>query len=273
MSKINVSEDIAINYEEYGAGRPVVLIHGWPLSHQAWEPQIETLVSNGFRVISYDRRGFGDSSKPETGYEYDTFADDLHQIITQLSLTDVSLVGFSMGGGEVVRYLSRYGSDNIKSVALIASIIPLVKQKEDNPAGVPQEVLDGIVAQIKENREGFLKYFVETFYNYSPENQTVTEEQIEKDWATAKSSLPTATLQAALAWMDTDFREETKKIKVPTLIIHGDADNLVPIATASQQAAEMIADNEFKIYKDGPHGLNLTHKEQFNKDLVAFLKK
>ena len=272
MPKLTVSEGVKLNYVDYGTGRPVILIHGWPLSHKAWEAQIATLVEEGFRVIAYDRRGFGDSCSPWDGYEYDTFADDLHALITQLSLKDVTLVGFSMGGGEVVRYLSRHGSKNVKSAALVASIVPLVKKKADNPAGVPQEALDGIQKEIIENRPAFLKQFVQNFYNYTAKKETVSAEQIQYDWSVAVHASPRATLLAAQAWMDTDFREEAKKIDVPTLIIHGDADQLVPIETAGNQAAELIPGNTYKVYKDGPHGLNLTHKEQFNKDLVAFLK-
>jgi len=271
MPKLNVAKDVDIFYVDYGTGRPVVLIHGWPLSHKAWESQIAALVDAGFRVIAYDRRGFGKSSAPGEGYDYDTFASDLNQIMTQLDLREAGLVGFSMGGGEVVRYLSTYGSDRVRKAVLVASIIPLVAQKDDNPNGVPQNVFDDILRALKTNRPAFLTGFGKNFYNYSEDKQTVTPEQLHYDWSIAVHASPIATIGAAKAWMDTDFREESKNIKVPTLIIHGDSDNTVPIATSADQAAKIIPNNEYKIYKDGAHGLNVTHADQLNKDLIAFL--
>jgi non-heme chloroperoxidase len=272
MPKIKIDSKDELFYVDYGTGRPIVLIHGWPLSHKAWESQIASLVEAGFRVIAYDRRGFGRSSAPWDGYDYDTFAADLNELITQLNLTDVSLVGFSMGGGEVVRYLTRYGSSKIQSAVLIASIIPLVKQKDDNPEGVPQNVLDDILASLEKDRPAFLTGFGKNFYNYSEKEKSVSSEQLHYDWSIAVHASPRATIGAAKAWMDTDFREEAKKIDVPTLIIHGDSDNTVPIATSAEQAAKLIPNNTFKIYKNGSHGLNATHKDQLNADLIAFFK-
>jgi len=273
MPRISTDKDTELFYVDYGTGQPVILIHGWPLSHKAWESQIAALVEAGFRVIAYDRRGFGNSSAPFESYDYDALASDLNELITQLNLVNVSLVGFSMGGGEVVRYLTKYGDGRVSKAVLIASIIPLVKQKEDNPEGVPQKMLDEILAALQNDRVAFLTGFSKNFYNYTEKNKTVSQEQLDYDWSIAAHASPRATIEAAKAWMDTDFREEAKKINVPTLIIHGDSDNTVPIKTSADQAAELIPDNTYKIYKDGPHGLGVTHKDQLNKDLIAFLKK
>ncbi len=272
MPRISVNNDTELFYIDYGTGNPVILIHGWPLSHKAWESQIAALVDAGFRVIAYDRRGFGSSTAPFESYDYDALASDLNEIITQLNLVNVSLVGFSMGGGEVVRYLTNYGDGRISKAVLIASIIPLVKQKDDNPEGVPQKMLDEILASLRDDRVGFLTGFSKNFYNYTDKDKTVSQEQLDYDWSIAAHASPRATIEAAKAWMDTDFREEAQKISVPTLIIHGDSDNTVPIKTSADQAAELIPDNTYKVYKGGAHGLNATHKDQLNKDLIAFLK-
>ena len=262
-----------IHYEDYGSGKPVVLIHGWPLSHRAWEPQVATLVDAGYRVISYCRRGFGISSAPWDGYDYSTLASDLHALLNELDLQDVTLVGFSMGGGEVVRYFTDFGGERVTKAALISSIIPLVPQKDDNPDGVPQEQLDGIMQQLKTDRVGFLKDFVKNFYNYGLLKHSVSQGQLEYDFTIASHASPRATIKAAEAWATTDFRPECKNVSVPTLIVHGEADNIVPIATAGNQAADLIPDNEYHTIADGPHGLNVTHRDQLNEILLEFLGK
>ena len=260
-------ENYKINYVDYGKGQPVILIHGWPLSLQSWEYQIPVIVENGFRCIAYDRKGFGKSCATWDNYDYDALADDLNALIEELDLKDVVLIGFSMGGGEVVRYLSKYGSDNVSKIVLVSSIIPLVKQKEDNPDGVPQKDLDGILEQLKTSRLEFLTGFHKDFYT-----KDISQEQLDFDFSVSSHANPNATIKAAQAWMDTDFREETKKVEVPTLIVHGKKDATVPIATSGEQAAELIPNNVFKIYEDAAHGLNITHKEKLNKDLIDFLK-
>lgn len=265
-------EPVDIFYEDYGKGQPVILIHGWPLSSKAWEQQRWKLVEEGYRCIAYDRRGFGHSSAPWNGYDYSSLASDLNEIINQLNLEDVVIVGFSMGGGEVVRYLTDYGSSKISKAALISSIIPLVKQKDDNPAGVPEEDIRGILDALQSNRVAFLNDFHKNFYNYEENKDTVKIQNLGYDFNIASSASPRATIQAAIAWADTDFRPELKNVDVPTLIVHGDADNIVPIETAGKQAAEGIANNTFKIVKDGPHGLNLTHADELNNILIDFLK-
>lgn len=266
------TQNIDLFFEDYGHGQPVILIHGWPLSHQAWEQQIWAIVEAGYRCIAYDRRGFGNSSAPFRSYDYSTLASDLNEIISQLELEDVTLVGFSMGGGEVVRYCTDFGTNKIAKAALISSIIPLVAQKDDNPNGVPQSDLNDIIEALQDDRVGFLKNFHKNFYNYSNDNKSVSEAQLEYDWSIASHASPIATIQAAKAWAETDFREELKNVDVPTLIVHGDADNIVPKATSGDQAAKGISNNTYKVIKDGPHGLNITHKDEVNKILLDFLK-
>lgn len=267
------AEEVDIFFQDYGEGQAVILIHGWPLSHQAWEGQINEIVEAGYRCIAYDRRGFGISSEPWESYDYSTLASDLHEIIEQLDLEDVIIVGFSMGGGEVVRYLTDYGSDKIAKAALISSIIPLVAQKDDNPNGVPQEALNDIMTALKDNRVAFLKDFHKNFYNFDENKDRMTEANLEYDFSIASHASPNATVKAANSWATTDFRSELKNVTVPTLIVHGDADNIVPIQTSAEQAAKGINNNEYHIIKGGPHGLNLTHKKELNKILLEFLKK
>ena len=221
------TQNTDIFFEDYGQGQPVILIHGWPLSHRAWEQQVWAIVNAGYRCIAYDRRGFGDSDSPWDAYDYSTLASDLHSIITQLELKDVILVGFSMGGGEVVRYCTDYGTENLAKVALVSSIIPLVAKKDDNPDGVPQKELDGIMDALETDRVGFLKDFHKNFYNYDDNKDTISEAQLHYDWAIASYASPNATIKAAKAWAETDFRPELKHVNVPTLIVNGDADNIV----------------------------------------------
>ena len=262
-----------IHYTDFGSGKPVILIHGWPLSHRAWEPQVRVLVEAGHRVITYCRRGFGISSAPWEGYDYTTLASDLRAIILELDLNDVTLVGFSMGGGEVVRYFTEYGADRVRKAALISSIIPLVAQKPDNPDGVPQEDLDAITEALKTDRVGFLKdKFVKNFYNYGLLDHTVSDGQLAYDFTITSYASPHGTLKAAKSWATTDFRDECKNVTVPTLIVHGKADNVVPIATAGDQAAKLIPDNEYHRIDGAPHGLNVTHRDQLNDLLLAFLR-
>lgn len=265
-------ESVDIYYQDYGKGQPVILIHGWPLSHRAWEPQVSAIVEAGYRVITYDRRGFGISSFPWESYDYSSLASDLQTIIKKLDLEDCIICGFSMGGGEVVRYLTDYGDKKIAKAALISSIIPLVKQKDDNPNGVPEKALNEIMQALKTDRVGFLKNFHQNFYNYEDNKDKISQAQLDYDWVIASHASPRGTIKAAEAWAETDFRSELKNVTVPTLIIHGDADNIVPIETAGNQAAEGIKDNQYEVISGGPHGLTLTHAEEVNKLLLAFLK-
>jgi len=274
ITNISAKEQVDIFYEDYGSGQPVILIHGWPLSQKSWEQQVWKIVEEGFRCISYDRRGFGTSSSPWGEYDYSALASDLNAIIEELKLEDAIIVGFSMGGGEVVRYLTDYGSGKIAKAALISSIIPLVKQKSDNPDGVPEKALDGIKDALQKDRVGFLKEFSKGFYNYDDNKGVrVSEAQLDYDFTIAAFASPRATIQTALAWMHTDFRSELKNVDVPTLIVHGDADATVPIETSAKPAAAGIKDNTFEIIKGAPHGLNITHADELNKILISFLKK
>lgn len=267
-------EQVDIFYEDYGSGQPVILIHGWPLSRKSWEQQVWKIVEEGFRCIAYDRRGFGTSSSPWGEYDYSALAGDLNAIIEELDLKDTIIVGFSMGGGEVVRYLTDYGSSRIAKAALISSIIPLVKQKSDNPDGVPEDALNGIIVALQKDRVGFLKEFSKGFYNYDEnKGERVSEAQLDYDFTIASFASPRATIQTALSWMHTDFRSELKNVTVPTLIVHGDADATVPIETSAKQAAEGIKYSTYEVIKGAPHGLNVTHPDELNKILISFLKK
>jgi len=265
-------ETVDIFYEDYGKGQPVILIHGWPLSHRAWEAQISAIVEAGYRCIAYDRRGFGLSSFPYDGYDYSSLASDLNALITKLKLNKCVLVGFSMGGGEVVRFLTDFGAKKVDKVALISSIVPLVAKKKDNPKGVPQKALDGIMSALKKDRVAFLKDFHKGFYNYKDNKKKVSAAQLEYDWTIAAYASPTGTIKAAEAWAGTDFRPELKNVTVPTLIVHGDADGTVPIQTSADQAAKGIEKNQYIVIKGAPHGLNVTHADKLNKTLLDFLK-
>ncbi|TXD49897.1 alpha/beta fold hydrolase [Polaribacter sp. IC073] len=266
-------EPVDIFYEDYGTGQPVILIHGWPLSRKSWEQQVWKIVEAGYRCISYDRRGFGISSSPWNNYDYSSLTSDLNQLIKQLELRDAVLVGFSMGGGEVVRYFTDFGNKNIAKAVLISSIIPIVKEKEDNPEGVPEKDLNGIIAALENDRVGFLKEFSKGFYNYEENKDRVSQAQLDYDFIVASHASPRATIETAKAWMHTDFRSELKNINVPTLIIHGDADGTVPIETSAKQAVKGIKGSTLEVIKEAPHGLNITHKEELNKLLLDFLKK
>ncbi|WP_209388900.1 alpha/beta fold hydrolase [Chryseobacterium sp. RR2-3-20] len=267
------NKSFELYYEDFGSGQPIILIHGWPLSGKSWELQVPVLLDLGFRVITYDRKGFGKSTPTLDGYDYDGLAADLHELVSQLELKNVILLGFSMGGGEVVRYITNYGSQNVDKIALISSIIPLVKQKDDNPDGVPQNDLDEIMKNLKNDRVTFLESFHKNFYGYGMLSQTVSQKQLDYDWNIASSASPIATLKCAESWANTDFRPELGNINVKTLIVHGDNDKIVPIETSAQQAAKGISDNDFITIEDAPHGLNVTHSKQLNEILTHFLTK
>ncbi len=264
-------EEIALSYNMYGQGQPIVLIHGWPLSKEMWEYQIEDLVNNGLKVVKYDRRGFGKSSKPWNGYEYDSFADDLHALLTQLDLQDAVLVGFSMGGGEIARYFSRHGGERVSKVVLVSSVLPYLLQTNDNEEGVEVEVFDDIVEQVKEDRISFLEKFGKTFFGVNLLNHPVSDPLLNYYLQLASMASGRATKQSAIAFAKTDFREDILSIHVPTLIIHGDADKTVPIQASSHRLASMLPSAKYIVYEGAPHGLFYTEKERLNKDLVEFI--
>jgi non-heme chloroperoxidase len=269
---IETATNVKLYLKDYGEGKPVILIHGWPLSNEMWEYQIANLVENNYRVIAYDRRGFGKSSQPWGDYDYDTLTDDLNAIIEQLELKDVALVGFSMGGGEVVRYFSRYNGKNVSKAVLISSIIPYLLKTEDNPDGRPKEKGEATAAKINDDRIGFIDGFGKTFFGLTLNNKALSTPLLEYYRMLCSFASPRATLECAKSLSTTDFRDELSTINVPTLIIHGSADEIVPIEISSKKTAELIKDNTFLIYKDAPHGLFYTEKERLNKDLLTFLK-
>lgn len=264
-------ETIKISYHDYGSGKPVVLIHGWPLSKEMWEYQTEVLVNAGFRVVAYDRRGFGMSDKPWTGYDYDSFTDDLHALITQLNLNDVTLVGFSMGGGEVARYFTRHGGDRVSKAVLVSSVVPYLARTESNPEGFTQEQLDGMISGLNNDRIGFLDDFGKAFFGISFLSHPVSSALLNYYLMLASVASPKATKDCITAFGTTDFSADAKAMNVPTLIIHGDSDKIVPIEISSNQAAEIIANNQFVVYDSAPHGLFYTHRDRLNNDLVSFI--
>lgn len=264
------SEAIKIHYEDLGQGQPVVLIHGWPVSNEMWEYQKSAVLHAGYRCISYDRRGFGKSDKPIAPYNYDAFADDLHQLIEELQLQDVILVGFSMGGGEVVRYMSRFGAGKIAKAVLISTVVPLVVKTETHPDGVPQEALNEMIANVKNDRPAFLKEFGKQFFGVTLISNPVSEGIQQWMFALALPASGIATADCITAFGTTNFKNDLPAVTVPTLIIHGDHDKIVPIEATSHITAEGIANCEYKVYQGAPHGLFITHKEQLNKDLLEF---
>ncbi|MEO6174460.1 MAG: alpha/beta hydrolase [Flavobacterium circumlabens] len=268
---IETAQNVRLYVKDYGQGKPVILIHGWPLSNEMWEYQIEFLVQNGFRVIAYDRRGFGKSSQPWDGYDYDTLSDDLQEIIEQLELTDATLVGFSMGGGEVVRYFSRHGGKGVTKAALISSVVPFLLKTNDNPDGHPREKSETTANAIKEDRIAFIDNFGKTFFGVNIINKPLSTPLLEYYRNLCSVASPRATLKCAESFSFTDFRDELNFVKVPTLIIHGDDDKIVPIELTSKKAAEGIRDNTYIVYEGAPHGLFYTEREKLNKDLLNFL--
>ncbi|MEO7978545.1 alpha/beta hydrolase [Flavobacterium sp.] len=268
---IQTAENVKLYVKDYGKGRPVILIHGWPLSNEMWEYQIDFLVQNNYRVIAYDRRGFGKSSQPWDGYDYDTLTDDLKEIIDQLQLENAALVGFSMGGGEVVRYFSRHGGKGVTKAALISSVIPFLLKTDDNPDGHPKEKSETTAAAIKEDRIGFVDNFGKTFFGVNIINKPLSNPLLEYYRMLCSFASPRATLKCAESFSFTDFRDELSTINVPTLIIHGDDDKIVPIELTSKKASESIANNTYIVYEGAPHGLFYTDKDKLNTDLLNFL--
>ena len=268
---IETAPNVKLYVKDYGEGKPVILIHGWPLSNEMWEYQIDTLVQNNFRVIAYDRRGFGKSSQPWDGYDYDTLTDDLKAIIEQLDLKEATLVGFSMGGGEVVRYFSRHGGKGVSKAVLIASVTPFQLQTDSNPKGVPQEKYDGMATLIKQDRLSFLDNFGKTFFGVSFISKPISTPLLDYYRMLCSFASPRATLECAKSFSSTDFRSEMASVNVPTLIIHGDEDKTVPMEITSEIAAKLIPDNKFIVYEGAPHGLFYIEKDKLNKDLIEFL--
>ncbi|PZO77139.1 MAG: alpha/beta hydrolase [Mesorhizobium amorphae] len=271
MPFIKTADDTEIFYNDWGSGKPVVLIHGWPLDADMWEHQSLFLARNGYRVIAYDRRGFGRSSQPWTGYDYDTFAADLKTILETLDLRDATLVGFSMGGGEVARYLGRHGSERVSKAVLLAAVPPFLLQTDDNPDGVPKKVFDDIVAGLEKDRPHFLAGFNKDFFGAGLLNFTVSNEVLEWSRQLAMLASPKATVDCVRAFSETDFRADLPRIDVPVLVIHGSSDGTVPLEKSGELTAKLIPNAELKVYDGEPHGLFLTAKDRLNEDLLRFI--
>ena len=263
---------IELYYEDHGAGSPVVLIHGYPLDGRSWEKQEAALLEAGHRVVAYDRRGFGLSSQPATGYDYDTFAADLDVLLTTLDLHDIALVGFSMGTGEVTRYLGTYGSARVARAVLLSPIPPFFLLTDDNPEGVPQSLFDGFMAAIRADRPAWMTGFLQTFYNYDVYAGTrVSEDRFRASWNTATAASAVAALACVPTWL-TDFRGDLPKIDVPVLVVQGDQDRVLPPANTGLRLPGLIADLEHHSIEGGPHGIVWTHADQVNDALLTFLK-
>ncbi|MEV1077974.1 alpha/beta hydrolase [Streptomyces sp. NPDC050211] len=267
------STDIDLYYEDHGTGQPVVLIHGYPLDGHSWEKQLPALLDAGHRVITYDRRGFGQSSRPTTGYDYDTFAADLHTVLETLDLTDTVLAGFSMGTGEVGRYLGTYGSARIAKAVFLAALEPYLLKTEDNPTGIDGEVFEGILSAVTQDRYAYFTDFYQAFYNLDENLGTrISEDVVRANWNTAAGASAYASRAAVPTWT-TDFRADLPKIDVPALILHGTADRILPIEATGEPFHAALPEAEYVIVEGAPHGLLWTHAEEVNNALLAFLAK
>lgn len=266
------SNTITLYYEDYGEGQPVVLVHGWPLSGAMFEYQKEAIINAGFRCITYDRRGFGKSDQPWNGYEYDTMATDLKELFDSLQLKEVILVGFSMGGGELGRYVGKFGTTNLSKIVFLSSIAPFMLKTDDNPDGVPSETFEEFKEAIRNDRAGFMDDFGKNFVNYDDNKDKVSEKQLHYCWSIAMEASPKATLDCIDAFGKTDLREDLKKINIPCLFMHGDKDQVVPIEPSAKQGHKIVKNSRLEIIKGAPHGCVFTHTEQVNNILIDFFK-
>ena len=265
------SGNIELYYEDHGSGKPIVLIHGYPLSGASWEKQVPALLNAGHRVITYDRRGFGRSSQPTTGYNCNTFAEDLHKLVTELKLKEFALAGFSMGGGEVARYIGKYGSKDVSKAVIIGGVTPYLIKTGDNPEGVDDSVFTGIEKAVAADRYAFFTEFFKNFYNTDVlMGKRVSEQAVQASWNIAAGASAAASLACVATWHE-DFRQDLDRIDVPTLVIHGDADRIVPFAASGQRTAQLIKGARQYVVKDGPHCIPWTHAEEVNNELVRFL--
>ncbi len=266
----NETEPIKIYYEDLGTGTPVVFIHGWPLSGSMWEYQITELVKKGMRCITYDRRGFGKSDRHSLDYDYDTLTGDLKSLLDELDLTNVTLVGFSMGGGEIARYFSTYGGNRVSKVVLVSAVVPYMLKTDSNPNGVPQDVFDSMTEGMKKDRPAFFEAFNKDFFGVSLISQPASEAFLQDGLIKVIDASPISTLECAKSFSSTDFRNDVPNINVPTLIIHGDKDKTVPIEATGNETAKLLPDAKYIIYKGAPHGLYFTEKDKLNKDIADF---
>jgi non-heme chloroperoxidase len=264
---------ITLHVQDYGQGKPIILIHGWPLSHQAWEGQIMPLVEAGNRVITYCRRGFGHSDKPYTGYDYDTLAADLRGIIDALSLRDITLAGFSMGGGEVARYIKNYGTASLKSIMLIASVTPYMAKADDNPHGIEPSVLEGMKQAVLQNRFALIAEWRKHFMNADEHPEIATTELLDFLQYMTYPALPKAMIECINAFGYTDFRQDLLSCDVPALIVHGTSDRICPASICAEATAKLLPHAQLELLEGAPHGLNITHKNQLNQLMIGFLNK
>ncbi|MCZ2404015.1 alpha/beta hydrolase [Paenarthrobacter sp. Z7-10] len=267
---------VELHYEDFGEGKPIVLIHGWPLSGRSWEGQVPALVEAGYRVINYDRRGFGKSSQPWSGYDYDTFAADLSTLIEELDLREVTLVGFSMGGGELARYVGTYGSERISKLVFASAVTPYLWKSEDNPeGGVDQNLADWFSNGLTGDRPAFLHEFLTMFFTAGKPSllnkPLVSAEQLAYNLEIAEAASAKGTLDSTAAFAATDFRADLVKIAVPTLVIHGDSDTIVPFEVSGARTAAAIPNSQTVLVKGAPHGLTVTHKDEWNRHVLNFL--
>jgi non-heme chloroperoxidase len=266
------SGPIKIHYEDHGTGRPVVLIHGFPLSGRAWERQERALLAAGYRVITYDRRGFGQSSQPVVGYDYDTFAADLDKLLTALDLQGVCLAGHSMGGGEIARYLGRYGSARIRRAAIVSGVPPYLLKTPQTPQGVPQEVFDEIAAALTADRAAYFTEWNKNFFNTDETlGKLISAEEVQDAWNTAVAASPEGTIACVPTW-HTDFRADLPKIDIPVLVLHGTEDRILPIEACGARSHELIPGSEYVPIEGAPHGLCWTHAEEVTAELLRFFK-
>ena len=270
MSTLTTRDGTEIYYKDWGSGRPVLFSHGWPLDADMWEYQMEYLSQRGYRTIAFDRRGFGRSDQPWTGYNYDTFADDIAQLIEHLDLRDVTLVGFSMGGGDVSRYIARHGSARVAGLVLLGAVTPLFIKTADHPEGVDGSVFDGIRAGLRQDRAQFIADFSPVFYGIE-QGHKISQGVLTQTLNMALLASFKGTLDCVTAFAETDFRPDMAKIDVPTLVIHGDSDQVVPLEATGRLAAQLIAGAKLKVYEGAPHGFAVTHGQLLNEDLLAFL--
>jgi len=271
MSTIRMNDGTQLYYKDWGTGKPVLFSHGWPLDADMWDSQLNFLAERGYRAIAFDRRGFGRSEQPWSGYDYDTFASDINELITHLDLQDLTLVGFSMGGGDVARYLSLYGSARVAALVLLGAVTPMFGKSESHPQGVDLSVFDGIRDGLRQDRAQFIKDFSTPFYGTNA-GQTVSEGVLIQTLNVALLASLKSTIDCVTSFSETDFRADMPKIDVPTLVIHGSHDQIVPFDVTGKVAAATIRDAELKVYDNAPHGFTVTHQDRLNDDLLAFLQ-
>ncbi|MFP1951030.1 alpha/beta fold hydrolase [Lonsdalea quercina] len=271
MSTFRTKDGTQLYYKDWGKGKPLLFSHGWPLDADMWDSQLHFFAEHGFRAIAFDRRGFGRSDQPWNGYHYDTLADDIHELIEHLQLDEITLIGFSMGGGDVARYIQRHGSHRVKAVALLSAVTPKLMKSADYPNGVEQQVIDGIREGIMQDRAQFISDFATPFYGLNKGMQ-VSEGVLTQTLNIALMASLKSTLDCVTAFSETDFRPDMHSINVPALVIHGDADQVVPFESTGKVAAAMIKNAQLKVYEGAPHAITQTHRDRLNQDLLEFIR-